>query len=490
MSPSRETTSSAALRSSTVKARTIVAAGVVLSALWIFDLTVLRTPVLTHFVAGGQRIPAATPVYAFWMPVLRVQSIAFVGGAIALVALAARLADVQRTSRGAFTVALAIAAIALPLALFAVRQPLEQLGSLLLTYKNEEVLADAQRIREYAPFLRNYVELMPQLSLHGKHFPPGHATWIYAAIQLFGSSTMTIAVVTLAVFAAGVLLWFAAFRSIATGGTSSSLGAERASRIGALLLLACPSLLDFACTSMDAVLFGVAGLCAWLAARTANELARSTATDASPRGAARSIAFAAATGVALFLATSLSFSALPLGLMIGAQLLLAGRNTLRRAALALIAIGASFAACGLLLWSVSGFSLLACLLRAIELNKDFMSHVVGRDAHDLYGYLTYGNAAGFAIGAGIALVAAAWTVLARRPRAWTSFAIASTVTLVVMTFGGIYFMETERIWMYAMPWLAGIVAAAGGVDDRSLRVLVGVGAAQAFAMEALLLTLW
>ncbi|MFN0243407.1 MAG: hypothetical protein ACKVWV_10995 [Planctomycetota bacterium] len=474
----RETTAAAATTSTAVSRRALVLAAAALGAAWIFDLTVLRTPVLTHFVAGGRQIPPATPLYAFWMPIARPQSIAFIGAAILLVALAARLVDTARTSRAVFTLVLGTTAIVLPLALFVVRQPLSELGALLLTYKNEEVLADAARIRVYAPFLRNYVEHMPQLSLHGKHFPPGHATWLYALIHTFGPGTLQVAIAVLSAFAAGVVLWFAAFRQFAE---------ERGARAGALLLLACPSLLDFALTSMDAVLFGASGLATCLAARAAARLAPS---DGDRRGHTALFAFAVATGAALFIATMLSFSALPLGLMIGLFLLVTGRHAFGRATLAVLAIGASFAACGLLLWTASGFSILACLARAIELNKEFMSHVVKRDAHELYGYLSYGNAAGFAIGAGVALVAATGSRLARGRSAWTSFTTASAITLAVMIFGGIYFMETERIWMYAMPWLAGIVATRGAPDDGSLRVLLAVGTAQALALEALLFTLW
>jgi hypothetical protein len=60
-----------------------------------------------------------------------------------------------------------------------------------------------------------------------------------------------------------------------------------------------------------------------------------------------------------------------------------------------------------------------------------------------------------------------------------------------MCAGGLYTMETERILMFAMPWLAVSAAAATTtLSDSAVVLLIGVGWAQAFAMEAFLFTLW
>ena len=108
--------------------------------------------------------------------------------------------------------------------------------------------------------------------------------------------------------------------------------------------------------------------------------------------------------------------------------------------------------------------------------------------------LSYGNVAAFSIGCGAALVAA---LLARARRAspaipstrdaWTP---AALVALAVMCFGGIYFMETERIWLFAMPWLAAVGLASTTFDARSLRILLALGLVQSLAQELLLFTLW
>jgi len=175
--------------------------------------------------------------------------------AVVLAWTAPRLVDPERTVRGRFAAFLLIAAVALPFLLFLVRQSPGLLGAQLTIYPGEEVYYDALRIDGLGEFFRRYTESMPRLSLHGRHFPPGHATWIFALGRLFGDGVMPVAVATLFAAAAGCLCAWRGFAVIV---------GERAARQGALLLLACPSLLDFACTSMDAVFFAVAAArCPW-----------------------------------------------------------------------------------------------------------------------------------------------------------------------------------------------------------------------------------
>jgi hypothetical protein len=104
--------------------------------------------------------------------------------------------------------------------------------------------------------------------------------------------------------------------------------------------------------------------------------------------------------------------------------------------------------------------------------------------------LAYGNAVAFAIGAGAPLLAACAARIRRdglRNHAWK---IAALATLAVLSFGPLHHLETERIWVYCIPWLAGIAVCDGPLDDASLRRVAGAALAQAFAMEVALFTLW
>ena len=207
---------------------------------------------------------------------------------------APRLVDPERTSRRAFAWILAAASIVLPLALHLVRGSLAGLGSQFDVYRNEEFLHDARGITDLPSFLDRYVDLMPTLSLHGQHFPPGHAVLLHLAARVFGPSTLAAGLLVLAFAAIGVQLAWRAFGELAEDG---------AARQGALLLLAAPSLLDFSATSMDAVFLAFATLAWWLSLRNAW-----------------------LAGAALLLATFFSFSALPVGLAIALLALYRARS--------------------------------------------------------------------------------------------------------------------------------------------------------------------
>jgi hypothetical protein len=433
-----------------------------LAGLWLLDSFVFRTAWLTTF----QGRPALTPLYAFAMPVVRWQAIGFVLAGAVLTVLADRLTDPERTHPGSFALFLFAASLTLPLTLFVVRQGPLELGSAFLVYPREEVYADAARITALRPFLAHYVELGPQLSLHGQVYPPGYAVLLYGVRRLLGTSVLAAGAVVLVCFAAGVLVAWLALRTLAT---------ERAARQGALLLLACPSLLDFACTAMDAVFFSVAMLAWWSGLRAA--------MNQRPGDGALA-------GLSLLLATCVSFSAIPLGLVVGLYVCGRGWKAPGRAIAVLACIGGAYVAAALMLWATTGFSVLRCLSAAKARSVTIMTAIVGRDPATLYGHISYGNLAAYAIGAGVALVtAAAVRQLHRgmRPDAWTG---AAAITLLVMGLGGLYMMETERIWMFAMPWLAAIAIGDGPLAPPSFRTLLGTGLAQALAMEMALFTIW
>jgi hypothetical protein len=51
-------------------------------------------------------------------------------------------------------------------------------------------------------------------------------------------------------------------------------------------------------------------------------------------------------------------------------------------------------------------------------------------------------------------------------------------------------METERILVFAMPWLALLASITARLRDSAVSLALAAGLAQAFAMEVLLFTLW
>ncbi|MFN0008383.1 MAG: hypothetical protein ACKVXR_10780 [Planctomycetota bacterium] len=421
----------------------IALAASALAALFAISHQLLRGRIL----ATWQGVDALAPLYAFAEPVLRPQALVFLVLAVAVALVAPRIVDPERTSRASFAGFLAAASVLLPLALHLVRGNLADLGAQFDVYQHEEFLHDARAITNLPAFLDRYVELMPTLSLHGQHFPPGHAVLLHLAGRAFGPGTLAAGLLVLAFAAIGVHLAWRAFVELAE---------DRAARQGALLLLAAPSLLDFSATAMDAVFFAFAALAWWLSLRNAW-----------------------LAGGALLLATFFSFSALPVGLAIGLHAVLRGRLG------DLPKLFAAYVACAGLLFAALGFPIWSCLLEARRSNTALMANAIGADPASLWPSLSLGNATAILLGAGMGLVAAA-----TRGRFTDPLARASLLALLAMSLGGIYFLETERIWLFALPWLAAVAISAGSLDDRSLRRVIAAGFVQALLMETALFTLW
>lgn len=467
-----------------VPAWTFLAAAALLAGLWALDRYVFHLSVLTKFRGAS----AASPLYAFWNPILRPEALAFVLLALAFAWLAPLLADPARAARPTFVASLFVAGVALPLALFLVRQDLGELGAPFRTYANEEFWYDALKVPRMqdasgrsgvSVFLRHYVEAMPRLSLHGQHFPPGHALFLHASNTLFGAQLVTAALAVLAAAALGLVAAYLALRELCD---------EHAARQGALLLAALPPFLDFACTSMDAVFFLWAALALWTALR-------SLRTNAS-------VVAALVAGATLGFAALSSFAVLPLGLLVLVYaLFLAARRERARSAMArqLAAIGAGFALFLAAFWLATGFAWWDCVLHARESGLVLMTKVLKSPPSSRWAELSYGNFAAYLIALGPGVVA---LLLARcaqrgagndpnrasRPRdAWTP---AVLLTLLAMTLGGLFFMETERIWLFTLPWIVATAGAAGATRASGLRTAAALSLAAAVASELCLFTLW
>jgi hypothetical protein len=435
-------------------------------ALVAVDQFVLHPGVLTSF----HGLEPLSPLYAFFIPEFRPAAAFFVLLAVSCGLFLPRLIS-PRVSTPWFAAGLFILSLTLPLTLFLVRDDLAQLGSQFLIYPGEEYFEDAARIIDLGQFVRHYTELAPQLSLHGRVHPPGFATFLFAVGHVFSSTPLAAGVAVLLVFAAGTAFAWRAFALVLD---------ERAARIAALSLLAAPSLLDFACTSMDAVFYGAATLVLLAAFLSLSDHGRWW--------------HAVLTGVALYLAMFCSFSAVPVGLFIAlyGALLWWDRRSLR-VPLQLCIAFVSFAAAYTVARYGAGFDLWESFQVATSLHYQIMGNVLGRSVASAYLPITLGNMAAFLIGTGLAIVPlfVRGARNALTPLGSRALFVASSVTLAVMCAGGLYTMEAERILMFAVPWLAVSAAAATTtLSDSAVVLLIGVGWAQAFAMEGFLFTLW
>lgn len=438
----------------------IGASAALLIGLWLLDLYVLRTGLLTRF--RGQ--DPLTPLYTFWIPVVRPTVILFPIVAALFVWIAPRLVDPERTSRARFALILPLAAVSLAFALFLVREAPGDLGTQWRVYRNEEFWHDALRITDVRAFLAHHVELMPRLSTHGRHYPPGNAALLYGVTRAFGPNEWAAGATVLAFAAASLPLAFLALRQVAT---------ESAARQGALLVAFAPTFLDHACTAMDAVFLFFAALALWLGLRACG-----------PRGRWFDAVLA---GCAFLLATCFSFSTFPLGLAVTIYALFALRA---RAWKPLVVIGAAYVVCALLLQVLLQFSLWDAVLMGQKNAHEFMARVSAGKPNIDRARLGYGNSVAFLIGAGAPLVAAAYARFRLDGIRRSPWRIAAVLALAVMAFAPLHYLETERIWLYAVPWVAGAIVCDGPLDAGSIRRIAAASLAQAFLMECLLYTLW
>jgi uncharacterized membrane protein YqaE (UPF0057 family) len=231
----------------------------------------------------------------------------------------------------------------------------------------------------------------------------------------------------------------------------------------------------FGAVSLDAVFATVA---AGAFALTGWELAR-------PSTAKR-----VALGFTIFLMLMLSYSGFIAGLVCAVWLGLERiRNprVLFRTALDVVAtMFAAFVAVAF----VTGFNAWTCFVNAVHLNNHLMTGVIGKPINSLavWSYAAIGNPLAFAVVLGPAIVGP--LALLRRqdfPGRAGTLVVAAASSFALASFGGIYLMETDRIFLFFLPILAVFVARP---EDLSRRSIVTLSAVTALALELALFTFW
>jgi hypothetical protein len=445
----------------------LLGTAVAFAALVALDQLVLHPGVLTTF----RRIQPLSPLYAFLIPRFRLSALLFVLLAGSCAVLLPWLISLRVSARW-FAAVLLLLSLALPLALFLVREDLPRLGSQFLIYRGEEYFDDARRVTALGDFLARYTELAPKLSLHGRVHPPGFATFLYAIGRTFSPTPLAAGIAVVVVFAVGTLLAWRAFALVLD---------ERGARIAALVLLAAPSLLDYACTSMDAVFYGIACAVLFAAFLALSEHGRWW--------------HAVLAGLTLYAGMFSSFSAVPLGLFIAlyAALTWWERRSWRVPVQLAIALVSFAAAYGIVRYGAA-FDLWESFKVARGLHYQIMGKTIGRSVTSAWGPITVGNCAAFLIGTGLAIVPlfARGILTGLTSSKVRPLFLATAVSLAVICAGGVYTMETERILLFAIPWLAvsGVAAAATPLSGPAVVVLVCAGWVQALGMELFFFTLW
>jgi hypothetical protein len=299
----------------------------------------------------------------------------------------------------------------------------------------------------YGPgfFLDRFAELVPALPVHAAGHPPG----LLLAMDAFGVATPErLAALCIAGGALVAPLAYLLGRGLLD---------ERRARLAGLLTALAPSVLLFGATSADALFATLGLLAAW--------------PLASARHGAR-----VAGAVVLALASLFAWSLLAIGAWAA---LLAWR---RRGVRDMLALGALCAAMLLavhgLLAALTGFDPIGAL-RATEQVYRF-----GIASERPYWFWLPGSPTAFLLMLGVPI---AWLAL-RALAAGDDTAVAIFAVIAIAAVAGFTKAEVERIWLSFAPLVC--LAAAGRLEDRHLRPVLALLAAQALAWELVWNTVW
>jgi hypothetical protein len=417
------------------------------------------TYVLTSFGAW----PPVAPLFAFLVPEVTAWAIVAVGVIASGWWLAAH---VERFSRAAF-LALAVAfAATLSLSVHAVRAGTLP-GAELMLFKGEEILEDARAAKSVPDLMRTYTQRQPALSLHGRTKPPGFAVLLRAMLTLLPDSLRLFGTLFTLVAGLAVLPAYALARLLD--------GDDSRARAAALVAATAPPAVLFGAVSLDAVFATIAG---GAFALTAWELARP--------GPAKRLAI----GFAIFVMLMLSYSGFVAGLLCAGWLLLERWRQPRILVRTAAEVAAGVLAPFVVLSAVTGFNAWTCFANAVHLNTELMTGVIGKPlkSFGVWSYASVGNFLAFAIALGPAVTGP--LALLRRGvltgRAGT-LACAAAGSFALACCGGIYLMETDRIFLFFLPVVAALVVRSAGLN---LRVTVTLSAVTALVFEVLLFTFW
>jgi hypothetical protein len=294
-------------------------------------------------------------------------------------------------------------------------------------------------------YLDRVAELVPSLPVNVAGHPPGPLL----ALHALGIST--------AAGAAGLCVAAGALGAPLTYALGRALHDERDARVAAVLFACSPLTLLFGVTSFD-YLFATCGLA-------------SACLLASERGALRT-----AGAVALAAASLMSWALLAVGAWAA---ILAGRRRGARAALVLAgSCAAAWLALDGLLATAFGYDPIGTLRATEAVYRHSVASVRP------YAFWVFGSPVAWGAMLGLPIVAAAVRSAVRGDDA----AIALAVVVAAAAVGGFTKAETERIWLFLVPFAC--VAAAPAISRRRLGGVVALLLVQALAVEALFDTIW
>lgn len=311
-----------------------------------------------------------------------------------------------------------------------------------------EFKKDLPAFNGISDLLRNYVAKMPSLQWYGQHYPPGNLL-LLAIERDLGIPGLTKSIVCLLTI----------FSALPLYGLARELSLDSIAASAAILLFAASTGVLVYCTinTTSLVLFP-ATTCLWM-------LLRGLRSGSVPAGMLLGLSFA----VYLFF----SFSASIVGILMAITTALAlwrGRVTLTN----VFRTGVSSLACLFaviaLLYMTTRFNLIACFITAVTGHQAQQGNE-GFDDPARYLLRSTGNILAYLISVaplavlGVSAAWVGWRNKAPQVGGVGALSLATLLTVLIAGFSGLFYVETERIWIFLTPCLA--LAAGAELSRRS-----------------------
>lgn len=324
-------------------------------------------------------------------------------------------------------------------------------------------------------FISNYAAISPSLSHHAGTHPPGGVLFLWMGAKLFGESANAAAWWAVSVGALAVIptYWLA----------SMILGSSRARRVLPLYLLT-PSLVIFGATSMDIVFltFATSALAAifWVM----------RPTPLSQQALAVRVL---AAGLLYWLAAFMTFAVIILPVLAGCYVLAYAFKRPRQAMhllLRLALVGLAFVFWQALAQLLLGYDLK--LVADIAMLRDLRGvQVSGHENFEIWGKYSLANLLAFLLGTGLALSAAMIVgvlMIRSLSRRAACLALATPLTLLAISMSTLFTLETERVWLSAVPAMLVVAASLRGWTLWAMVLILG--GVQTFLVECTFYTYW
>jgi hypothetical protein len=293
-----------------------------------------------------------------------------------------------------------------------------------------------------ADTLRNYVSRMPTLEWYGQHYPPGNLVLLEIE-QALGVPGFAKTLVTLMTVLSAIPLYKLA-RELELS--------ERAITATLLLFTANIGVLIYCTINTTSLLLLPGTMCLWMLVRSLkrNELGS-----------------AVALGLCFTFYLFFSFSGSILGVLMALTTALGWwrgvfptRNVIRTGLVSLISVGVAIGA----IYVSTRFNLVSCFIGAVRGHQAQQGNE-GFDDARRYLLRSTGNIIAYLMSIVPLCIVGAWAMWGRRLTAANALYTALGLTVLVAGFSGLFYVETERIWIFLTPFFA--LAAGDEIARRS-----------------------